>query len=213
MQVIGLRRFSYPALGRFQREHETIIQRKAFLYEEARLKHRLRLFQAFNLPSILSQTDTNFKYLILVGEDLPNWSRAQLEDLTAAADHIKILPYLPHPYRQIAAQVILDHVDAIHSNSIQFCLDNDDAVQNTFVERLKTDPAASVIDYANKQHFALDYAHGYAVRQSVKGLQAEELVRNLWTPALAAMFETSAKNTIMNFVHHKLDQHMPVISD
>ena len=104
-------------------------------------------------------------------------------------------------------------MDPTHSHSIQFCLDNDDAVQHTFVERLKTDPAVSMIDYANKQHFALDYAYGYAVRPSVKGLQAEELVRNLWTPALAAMFETSAKNTIMNFVHHKLDQHMPVISD
>ena len=69
MQVIGLCRFSYPALGGFQREHETIEQRKAFLYDEARLKHRLRLFQAFNLPSILAQTDTDFQYLILVGDD------------------------------------------------------------------------------------------------------------------------------------------------
>ena len=93
MQVIGLCRFSYPALGGFQREHETIEQRKAFLYNEARLKHRLRLFQAFKLPSILAQTDRNFQYLILVGDDLPTWARAQLDDLTAAVDHIKILPY------------------------------------------------------------------------------------------------------------------------
>ena len=93
MQVIGLCRFSYPALGGFQREHETIEQRKAFLYDEARLKHRLRLFQAFNLPSILAQTDMDFQYLILIGDDLPVWARNRLDDLTAAADHIKILPY------------------------------------------------------------------------------------------------------------------------
>ncbi|NDH73326.1 MAG: hypothetical protein EBY53_02140 [Rhodobacteraceae bacterium] len=95
MQVIGLCRFSYPALGGFQREHETIEQRKAFLYDEAHLKHRLRLFRAFNLPSILAQTDTDFQYLILVGNDLPVWARDQLNDLTKWADHIKILPY-PH---------------------------------------------------------------------------------------------------------------------
>lgn len=213
MQVIGLCRFSYPALGGFQREHETIEQRKAFLYEDARLKHRLRLFQAFNLPSILAQTDTDFQYLILIGDDLPAWAHDQLDDLTKAADHIKILPYPPHPHRQIAAQVILDQVDATHTHSIQFRLDDDDAVHRTFVERLKTDAAAGVIDYANKPRFALDYARGYAIRPSVKGLEAEELVRNLWTPALAAVFKTSAKNTIMNFGHHKLDQHMPVISD
>ena len=183
------------------------------MYDAARLKHRLRLFQAFNLPSILAQTDRDFKYLILVGDDLPAWARAQLDDLTAAADQIKILPYPPHPHRQIAAQVILDHVDANHAHSIQFRLDDDDAVHRTFVERLKTDAAAGVIEYANKPRFALDYARGYAVRPSVEGLQAEELVRNLWTPALAAVFKTLAKNTIMNFGHHKLDQHMLVISD
>ena len=44
-------------------------------------------------------------------------------------------------------------------------------------------------------------------------MHAQELVRNSWTPALAAVFKTSAKNTIMNFGHHKMDLHMPVISD
>ncbi|NCX20557.1 MAG: hypothetical protein EBX06_09920 [Rhodobacteraceae bacterium] len=212
MQVIGLCRFSYPALGGFQREHETIEQRKAFLYDEAHLKHRLRLFRAFNLPSILAQTDTDFQYLILVGNDLPVWARDQLNDLTKWADHIKILPYPSHPHRQIAEQVILDHLDVAHAHSIQFRLD-DDAVHRTFIERLKTTAAVGVIDYANKPRFALDYARGYAIRPSAVGLQAEELVRNLWTPALAAVFKTSANNTVMNFGHHKLDQHMPVISD
>ena len=143
---------------------------------------------------------------------MPAWARDQLDDLTKAADHIKILPYPPPPHRQIAAQVTLDHVDATHTHSIQFRLD-DDAVHRTFVERLKTDATAGVINYADKPRFALDYGRGYAIRSSVEGLQAEELVRNLRTPALAAVFKTSAKNTIMNFGHHKLDQHMPVISD
>ena len=71
MQVIGLCRFSYPVLGGFQREHETIEQQKVFLYDEARIKHRLRLFRAFNLPLTLAQTDTDFLYFILVGDDLP----------------------------------------------------------------------------------------------------------------------------------------------
>ena len=48
----------------------------------------------------------------------------------------------------------------------------DDAVHRTFVERLKTDAAAGVIDYGNKPRFALDYARGYAIRPSAEGLQA-----------------------------------------
>ena len=118
------------------------------------------------MPSILAQTDRDFQYLILIGDDLPAWARAQLDDLTAAADHIKILPYPQNPHRQIAAQVILDHVDATHTHSIQFRLDDDDAVHRAFVERLKTDATAGVTDYANKPRFALDYARGYAIRPS-----------------------------------------------
>ena len=105
-----------------------------------------------------------------------------MDDLTAAADHIKILSYPPHPHRQISAQVILDHVDAKHAHSIQFRLDDDDAVHRTFVERLKTDAAVGVIDYANKPRFALDYARSYAIRPSAEGLRAEELVLNYGSP-------------------------------
>ena len=38
MQVIGLCRFSYPAFGGFQVEHETIEERIADLYGAARLE-------------------------------------------------------------------------------------------------------------------------------------------------------------------------------
>ena len=141
---MGFVGFSYSDLGGFQREYETIEQLKAFLYDTARLRHKLRLFQSFNLPSILAQTDTDFRFLILIGDDLPIWARECLHDLTATADHIKILSHPPKPHRQIAAQVILNHVDATHSHSIQFRLDDDDAVHRTFVERLKNDAAAGI---------------------------------------------------------------------
>ena len=40
MQVIGLCRFSYPAIGGFQVEHDSIEERIAFLYAEKRLPAR-----------------------------------------------------------------------------------------------------------------------------------------------------------------------------
>ena len=82
MQVIGLCRFSYPALGGFQRAHENIEQRKAYLYSKTRLQNRLRLFQCINLPSIVGQTDPDFTYLILTGDDLPEWALERLLELT-----------------------------------------------------------------------------------------------------------------------------------
>jgi hypothetical protein len=42
MEVIGLCRFSYPAIGGFQVEHETLEERIAFLYADKRLEERFR---------------------------------------------------------------------------------------------------------------------------------------------------------------------------
>jgi hypothetical protein len=52
MQVIGLCRFSYPAIGGFQVEHETIEDRIAYLYADARIEERFRLMEAVALPCI-----------------------------------------------------------------------------------------------------------------------------------------------------------------
>ena len=211
MQVIGLCRFSYPALGGFQRAHENIEQRKAYLYSKTLLQHRLRLFQCINLPSIVGQTDPDFTYLILTGDDLPEWALERLLELTENVDFITIIQHPPRPHCEIAAAVILDQINSTYSHSIQFRLDDDDAVGHTFVERLKRDATAAQLEYPNDPRFALDYAHGFAIRPSSEGLVAQQLIRKLWTPALAAVFKTSSSQTIMNFGHHKLDQHMPVI--
>ena len=50
MQVIGLCRFSYPGIGGFQIEHDSLEDRIAFLYAPERLEERFRFFECFTLP-------------------------------------------------------------------------------------------------------------------------------------------------------------------
>ena len=50
VQVVGLCRFSYPAFGGFQLEHDTIAAREAFLYAPQRIKERFQSFEALTLP-------------------------------------------------------------------------------------------------------------------------------------------------------------------
>ncbi|MCP3879258.1 MAG: hypothetical protein GY701_12850, partial [Sulfitobacter sp.] len=50
MQVLGLCRFSYPALGGFQVGHDSTADRIAYLYDPARLEERFRLFETVALP-------------------------------------------------------------------------------------------------------------------------------------------------------------------
>ena len=80
MQVIGLCRFSYPALGGFQVEHETVEDRIAFLYAEHRLEERFRLMETVALPCIRHQTDPDFELIIVIGDQLPARHRRRLHE-------------------------------------------------------------------------------------------------------------------------------------
>jgi hypothetical protein len=52
MQVIGLCRFSYPALGGFQVLHDTTEDRMAYLWSKERLEERFRLLETVALPCL-----------------------------------------------------------------------------------------------------------------------------------------------------------------
>ena len=64
MQVIGLCRFSYPAIGGFQVDHPDIAARIAYLYGPARMEERFATFETLTLPPLsvvvlrLRQTQT-----------------------------------------------------------------------------------------------------------------------------------------------------------
>jgi hypothetical protein len=60
MQVIGLCRFSYPAIGGFQVEHGSIEERIAFLYAEERLEERFQLMEAIALPCLRGADRSGF---------------------------------------------------------------------------------------------------------------------------------------------------------
>ena len=63
MQVIGICRFSYPAEGGFQRLHESLEERCAYLYEDERLNKRFATLETVTLPSIRAQTDLSLIHI------------------------------------------------------------------------------------------------------------------------------------------------------
>ena len=82
MQTIGLCRFSYPAISGFQIEHDTIEERRDYLYAPKRLNERFHLFETLTLPGLRAQTDQEFDFVIVVGDCLQN-----LETLDGSSDN------------------------------------------------------------------------------------------------------------------------------
>jgi hypothetical protein len=213
MQVLGLCRFSYPALGGFQREHQTRGERQAYLYDTSRLIHRFRLFESLCLPSITSQTDRDFTFLILTGDDLPAWALDRLHGLVDDYPFIQVILEPPQDHRVIASRVINEYRRWAKPLCAQFRLDDDDAVHTDFVHRLKEKAINTAPLFPNDRKFAIDFSRGYAAQFTAQTISLSSVEKPFWTPALAAVFRKGSDKTIMSYSHHKLGQRMPWVND
>lgn len=211
MQVIGLCRFSYPALGGFQVEHETIEARRAYLYGAARMEERFRHFEAITLPSIAAQTDPDFTFLVLIGDDLPKPYADRLRDLVAPISQVRIVSQPPRPHREVCQEVINTARD-MDEACLEFRHDDDDAVAVTFVQRLR-EAAYDVAPLLESHRLVgFDFNRGFVARPDAEGICAEETVTPYWGVALATAVRPQVRQSIMNFGHNRLNRFMPTVT-
>ncbi|WP_353471138.1 putative rhamnosyl transferase [Salipiger sp. H15] len=211
MQIIGLCRFSYPAEGGFQVEHESLAARIAYLYAPARMEERLRHFECICLPGLKAQTDPDFIFLVLVGDAMPLPYLARLQELLADFPQARIVSRPPGPHRQVCQEVINAARD-LALPCLEFRHDDDDAVAVTFVEELRA--AALDISALRARHrlVALDWNRGYVARPDAAGLCAEPSVTPFWGVAQAVAVAPGVRQSNMNFGHAKLIEFMPTLS-
>ncbi len=212
MQVIGICRFSYPAIGGFQVEHDTIEARIAHLYDPDRLNARFASFETITLPGLRAQTDSDFTYLIVIGDSLPSAYLNRLNALVADMPQVVIQSHPPGRHRPVMNAAINSLRVQDGQPSLQFRLDDDDGVSIHFVERLRKTAAALRPMLKMHRHVAIDFNQGYAVAPSATGISAAPIIANCWTPALAVMSRAKLPQTIMSFAHAKLARNMPTIS-
>ncbi|MCQ0093725.1 hypothetical protein FGD77_19080 [Roseovarius sp. M141] len=212
MQVIGLCRFSYPAIGGFQIHHDTPEARAAYLYDPVRMEERFATFQSLTLPPLRAQTDPHFTLAIVVGDAMPEALLARLLDLVEDMPQAVIIPRAPGRHRQVMQDVINQVRQDSPLPSLQFRMDDDDAVAVTFVQHLR-EAAGDLGPMLRKYHYVgLDFNRGHIARIGPKGIHAKPTVETLWTPALGMAVAPGASRGIMNFSHAKLGRVMPVVT-
>lgn len=133
-KIIGLIRFSFPAVDGFDKA----LPPEA-LYAPARLAQRFAAFETLTLPSLLAQTDGDFRLGVLVGPDLPGVALARLRALLAPLKQAEILIRPPGRNYDVthAAFAALAAETAPQPFLTSFRLDDDDAVDRDFIARLR----------------------------------------------------------------------------
>ncbi|WP_050605024.1 putative rhamnosyl transferase [Ruegeria sp. 6PALISEP08] len=212
MQVLGLCRFSYPAIGGFQTAHASVEERRQFLYQPDRLEERFRLFESIALPGLRQQTDEDFRLLIVVGECLPKPAFERLHDLTADLKQVRIAIKPPGRHRKVMQEVLNAARLSLDHPCLQFRLDDDDAVAVDFVERLRGTVGDCTGLFQKRTIVAIDFNCGYLARADAKGIAAIRVHRPLMTAGLGMFIQGGIRKSIMNFTHNRINRAMPVIT-
>lgn len=212
-QIIGLCRFSYPAEGGFQVEHESLAERRAFLYAPERMEERFRHFECITLPSIRAQTDTDFAFAIVIGTDLPEVYIERLLALIEDMPQAALVPLEPGQQHRRAMQQVFNQIRGPElPPALEFRLDDDDAVAVDFVARLRR-TARQAARFLDAQKFAaIDFGHGFLAECDARGVHLAEGTYPFFTAGLAMWVRAGEGRSIMNFSHHKMPQAMPAIT-
>ncbi|WP_146346102.1 putative rhamnosyl transferase [Falsiphaeobacter marinintestinus] len=212
MQVIGICRFSYPAIGGFQVEHATNEERMAFLYNPDRMEERFRTFETLTLPPLRAQTDPDFTFLIVVGDAMPDSYLERLVDMVSDIPQAVIQPWAPGKHRQVMQKAINSVRTYDGTPCLQFRMDDDDAVAVTYVARLREVAQDLQTFSRHHRHVAIDFNQGYIARPGPSGLSVTPTRLPYTTAGLAILFQDTVRLSIMNFAHGKVDQNMPTVT-
>ncbi|SDX50340.1 Putative rhamnosyl transferase [Ruegeria halocynthiae] len=215
MQIIGLCRFSFPALGDFQIEHDTIKDRRRHLYNSARLKERLSLFESVTLPSFRAQTDEDFQFLVVVGDCLPKLAFDRLNDLTADIRQVQIIQRpvdQNQKHRQTMKQILQCARLQPDQPCLQFRHDDDDGVSVDFIERLRDGAQDGAGLIKKNQAIGIDFNNGYQASFGPNDIQAAQVYKSLLGVGLGMLIAGNCAHTIISFTHNRIGRFMPVIS-
>jgi len=100
------------------------------------LQLRISLIKMISLPSILSQTDQNFAWIIIIDPELPSEWRKIVEEITSSKDRSHVVEYCGNELASKTDWVkhlVLPETDYL----ITTLLDDDDSLPVTYVEQLK----------------------------------------------------------------------------
>lgn len=212
IQVLGLCRFSVPGIGAFQKRHDSIAARRAMLYAPERLAQRMVWFEHVTLPAIRAQTDADFTFVVLLGEDFPEPWHGRLQALVAGIPQVRLAYAPPDEHRVACGRAVRAQVDPAADMVAEFRLDDDDAVAVDFVERVRAEAPALSGLFLRHGNAALDFTRGLVLADGPDGPVPVPRRAQYWTPALAVLTRPDAEERILDFPHHKLWMAMPTLT-
>ena len=157
--TVVITRFAYLGKSGWQVPPE---DQAKIIFDRKRLRDRLDLFRDIAVASLGQQTDRDFIHYILTSAQLPEWTRAELDDIcrtTLGPDRYVIDARKPALARKFVAQFLAERFG--DRPVAQVVLDDDDGLAADFVETMKVPAQQHLSQVGAPLPFFLSWPRGY----------------------------------------------------
>ncbi len=192
----------------------------AGLFDEDRLKARFSLFENITLPSLVAQTDPDFKQIVLSSTRMPNKWKTHLSELchdTLGADrclvHFNNWGHAGRIFRRLVRKMAGDQPDEV---TAQVVLDDDDAVSMNFVELCRRESLNAAAYFTSPEDYSfLSFPRGYSMKIAENSLHFITRQVDFTNLGLTLVAPTKTRRNPFLTSHRKIGQRRPsrVISD
>ncbi|PYF10958.1 putative rhamnosyltransferase [Rhodobacter viridis] len=207
-QIVGLIRFSFVTVGDFYPGFDTVEDMKAFLFDEARLERRFRLFEGICLPTLKAQTDQDFTCIFLVSQDFPTKWRKRLDMLLEGLPFVQIVEKPPMNHYQGIREAFAEVPSAGFTHRTTFRLDDDDAVNLNFIATLRGLAEKVHMIPAKDEPIGISFNRGLYLTYSKKGTSYQRAVeRTPLSIGTALLAPVAFAGNIYAYNHRALGQY------
>jgi hypothetical protein len=136
--IYGHIRFSFYGITDTRTQPDPEGKALARLYDETRIARRFFLFENLTLPSLLAQTDRDFRTVVMSSQVMPDRYKERLTALVARLPGA-VVEYSHHERGDLAFHKFMVESTGYkgRATSVHFRLDDDDAVSVNYISRLR----------------------------------------------------------------------------
>jgi len=188
--------FSHLLITRFNLKNPNwvVTKNNEALLDDQWMQERMELFKNYCLPSILNQTNKNFKWLLFFDSSTDEKFRKSITELVNNHNFIEVLYIDGMPnFNKSILEYIEKNIKEI-PYLITSRIDNDDCVSNRFIEEVQKN--------FNKQDFmAFDYIQGYTLQIEPQIILGKK--EHIFNPFISLIEKNENPKTVWHYVHNQ----------
>jgi len=161
------------------------------------MDHRWDLFDRFTYPSVMAQTNPNFKWVVLFSADTASEDLAKIETYTDP----RFRPAFIARYEWARRAAITSNIEGKPSHLIMSRLDNDDAIHEDYIEKVQA-------EFKGQELAFINFPRGYVWDDIYSRLLIIRIPSN---PFISWIQKRKGFRLPYSINHRKVSKHGPLI--